>query len=163
MRVRDEAALAAVAFAAAFAATHLRPALALPFLLGGVTAISLGTRAAWLRWDVIDRLLLDRDAYEIPAVRKWAERSASMKNRHRLAAVYRRITPEPAARACGLADDLEILARDLDDEKLELDPLAAVMCERLLSEGPACLAPASVVDTRACIRRVEAGFSPADA
>src|SRR6184192_2257756 len=73
------------AFAFAVAATRFAPALVLPVFLGGVVAAARGVAAFWRRWDLLDRLVLERDAYTIPEVRARAVDAASPANRRLLA------------------------------------------------------------------------------
>ena len=59
-------ALAALMFGVALGASELAPSLALPLLVGALTSTLLAVRAFWRRWDLLDGLVLDRDAYRIP-------------------------------------------------------------------------------------------------
>src|SRR6188472_2093622 len=52
-------------FALAVAASATLPSLAVPLLVGALTAVVLAIRVFWRRWDLLDRLLLERDAYTI--------------------------------------------------------------------------------------------------
>ena len=68
---RDEwhdLALAGVALALAIGATAYAPSLALPLLIGGLAVGALGIRALWRRWDLVDRLADEPDAYAIAEV-----------------------------------------------------------------------------------------------
>jgi hypothetical protein len=67
--------LAAMAFGLALLATQFRPDLALPVCVGGLVAWALGIRALWRRWDLVDRLSGERDAWVIPEVRDYAKRA----------------------------------------------------------------------------------------
>jgi hypothetical protein len=75
-------ALAAVVFALALAASQIRPSLAMPLFLGGVLAWALGVRALYRRWDLLDRLAGERDAFVIPEVASHASRHATGERRH---------------------------------------------------------------------------------
>ena len=75
--------LAMFVVALALAATHVVSDLALPLFVGGVFAIVAGMRAAWRRWDLVDRLASDRDARTIPEVRAYAERKTACSRRRR--------------------------------------------------------------------------------
>ena len=86
---RDELALAAVALCAAVAATWWRPQLAVPLLIGGAVVGARGVVVVWRRWDLLDRLALERDAYAIPEVRLYASRNVSMETRRALASRLR--------------------------------------------------------------------------
>jgi hypothetical protein len=62
-----------------------------------------------------------------------------------------------------VADELDALAAELEDDGLALDPVAAVACVRLLSDLPASplLNPAAPVsDLRSRIRQIRSGFAP---
>ena len=48
----SDLALATVAVAAALAATHVRPGIAIPLFLGGLFVGARGLVAAWRRWDL---------------------------------------------------------------------------------------------------------------
>jgi hypothetical protein len=48
-----------------------------------------GVLAGWRRWDLLDRLVGERDAYAIPGVRARAEQEASMANRRSLSGAIR--------------------------------------------------------------------------
>ena len=128
--------LAVAAFAVALA---VGGALRAAFLLGALFALGLGVRAAWRRWELIDRLVLDRDAHAIRAVRTCAARSATMSRRCSYAAAIRSHLedPEPliAPRIERARQELAGLADDLEDERLALDPAAAVACDRLVTDG----------------------------
>ena len=66
--------LASIVLVLALAATHIRPDLALPLFAGGVFVLVAGMRAAWRRWDLVDRLASDRDGRTIPEVRAYPRR-----------------------------------------------------------------------------------------
>src|SRR5262249_757245 len=138
-------------------------------LLGGMASLALGVRDEIRRWELIDRSVLDRDAYEIPVVRDRACRAATMENRRSLAASARALVTRPEFVATGRADllgrELEMLAGRVDDPGLRLDPLAAISCERLLTEvaqSPLRNPTAPVEDARALIWSVLAGFRPTE-
>jgi hypothetical protein len=158
--------LAALALGLAVAATQVRPALALPLFLGGLAVGALGVRALWRRWDLVDRLAGDRDAYVISEVRAFASREATMERRHSFAALIRcsLVEPGPAleARIACSRDELRALAAELDDGDLALDPASAVACMRLLSDlaGSPLLNPTlPAEDLRCRVRQIRAGFT----
>jgi hypothetical protein len=161
----EDLGLAAVAFGGALLATQLWPELAVPLFLGGFTVGALGVRALWRRWDVIDRLAGERDAYVIPEIFAWACREATMERRTSFAAMIRGIASAERridGRLGAAAEELEALARELEDEGLELDPVSAVECFRLLSEvkgNPLYDPEASAQDLRARIRHIRTGLS----
>jgi hypothetical protein len=130
--------LAALALGLALAATQVRPAFAMPLFLGGVAVCALAVRALWRRWDLVDRLAGERDAYVISDVLAYASRETTKERRHWFAAVIRSIVNQPGSAVVGrvqaAAEDLEALASELEDEELALDPACAIACARLLSD-----------------------------
>lgn len=162
---RERLGLAVLAFALALVATQVRPALALPLLAAGATAVVLEVQAAWRRWELLERLVLDRDAYAIPEVRMRGERAATMDSRTTLASSIRSVLREPGfaptARVAACASDLEALASELDDDELVLHPVCAVTCVRLLTddgESPLLNPELPPEDVRARVLRIRAGF-----
>lgn len=158
--------LAALVLGLAVAATELRPELALPLFLGGLVAAARGVRALWRRWDLVERLSGERDAYVIAEIRAFALRETTTERRHTFAALIRNTLAHPGlafeARIAGAADELAALAAELDDE-LELDPAAAVACARLLSDvtGSPLLNPSlPQEDLRSRVRQIRSGFAP---
>jgi hypothetical protein len=150
-------------------AGHGRPTIALPLLAAGLGGAALAVRAFWRRWDLVDRLLLVREAYEIAEVRTRAEHMALLENRRSLASSIRwrlehaSAFTEPDGRLLRVVPELSALADELADETLELDPLRAVECERLLMDGltsPLVDPTASVDELFAWVRRIRAGFAP---
>lgn len=165
--LREDLALAALALGLAIAATQSWRALAMPLFLGGLGLGLLGMRALVRRWDLLDLLADERDAYVIPDVRRYALREASMARRHALASRLRAELQLPTLGdelgAIGVVEELDTLAAQLDDEGLVLDPVSAVACKRLLCDpavsplfGPSIRA----AELRARIRDVRAGFGP---
>ena len=148
---REDLGVGALALGLAVAAAELRPALAMPLLVGGLVLVALGVRAIWRRWDLVDRLAGDRDAFAIPEVLAFAAREASTERRQDYAVQLRAKLGEVtgAARA-----ELEALAAELDDDELELDPAAAVACKRLLTDAE--LPPPPLLRSR--VGRIRAGF-----
>ncbi len=157
--------LALAALGLAVTATQFHRGLAVPLLLGGLFVGARGIHTLWRRWDLVDRLVADRDAYVIAEVRAYAARQATMARRHSFATAIRSTVQETApSRISAAAQELEALAQELDDENLELDPACAVACMRLL-EDPAdsslldAVAPREELQWR--ISRIRAGFSTA--
>jgi hypothetical protein len=157
--------LAALVLVLAVAVTAVHPALALPLLLGGYAVGILGLRALWQRWDLVERLSGDRDAYVISEVQRRAAREATIERRHAYAASIRCRLDEPSSpygeRARRVAGELVALAEDLDDDELELDPAAAVACARLLEDysGSPLLNLALPPDElRSRLSQIRAGF-----
>ena len=158
--------LAALALGLAVTATRVRPSLALPLLFGGFVVGALGVRALWRRWDLVDRLAGERDAYVIPEVLRYASREATMDRRSAMATVIRGWLEEPVpsleTRVRPAAAELEALVSGLTDGSLELDPACAVACQRLLSdvdESP-LLNAAPPEELRSRVRQIRAGFRP---
>jgi hypothetical protein len=158
----------ALALGLAVAASAIRPALALPLLAGGLAAGVLGTRALWRRWDLLDRLAGERDAYVVAEVLARASRDAATDRRRDAAASIRRLLRRPdlvtAARVRELAEELEALASELGDGGLALDPACAVDCMRLLDdpvESPLLNPALPPAGLHARISRIRSGFTPA--
>lgn len=159
-------ALAAIAIGLSLAATQVRPALALPLFLGGVVVGVLGTRAFWRRWDLLDQLADERDAYVIADVAAYASRETTIERRRGFAAFIRGVVREPELgceeRVRVAADDLEALASDLEDEEVALDPACAVACLRLLSEpvvSPLLNPRLPPEDLRSRVFQIRCGFT----
>ncbi len=157
--------LGVVSFGLALAATQLYPAFALPFLAGGILSLGLGVRDAARRCELIDRLVLDRDAHRIPAVRSRAAQAATMERRRQLATSIRALLDHPelvgGGRVHAVAPELAQLASELDDEELALDPASAVRCARLVgevTESPLRNPLAPIEDARAGIQAIRIGF-----
>jgi hypothetical protein len=158
--------LASVALALAVGASELYSALAVPLFVGGFAVGLLGVRAMWRHWDLLDRLAGDRDAYAISEVRAYASREATMARRRGYAALIRSTVAKPALpledRTAGLAEELEALAGELEDEALVFDPACAVVCMRLLTDpeaSPLLSAERPPEDLRSRIRQIRSGFS----
>ena len=161
-------ALGAAALGLAIVASVFHPPFALPLFFGGLVVGALGIRALWRRWDMLDRLSVEPDAYAISDVLDYARREATIKRRRGLAARLRGLLGDPglacASRLSCARDGLEALAAELEDESLVLDPACAVDCSRLLGnpeESPLLnlSLPLSSLETR--ISRIRSGFSPA--
>ena len=157
--------LGGAALAASLAATALCPPLAMPLFVGGVAVGALGIRAFWRHWDLVDRLADDRDAYTILEVRDYAAREARIERRAYYAALVRSWTRTPQSWIAEITDELDELANDLEDEALELDPVAAVSCRRLLTEptgSPLFREMHGAEDLRSRIAQIRAGFQPSE-
>jgi hypothetical protein len=163
----EDLGLAALVLGLAVVATQVRQAVAIPLFLGGLAVAALGVRAFWRRWDLLDRLAGEPDAYVISEVRARASREARMERRYSFAAYIRSsLTPpgqlfdEPTIRAI---EELEALASELEDDELALDPACAAACMRLLSDpvGSPLLNPdMPAEDLRSRVRQIRAGFRP---
>jgi hypothetical protein len=157
--------LAALALGLAIAATQVHPALAMPLFLGGLVVGALGVRALWRRWDLVDRLSGERDAYVISEVRAHASREATMDRRRTCAALIRRRLADPGlafeAWVRSAAEELEELASVLNDGELALDPACAVACMRLLSdlaESPLLNSELPSEELRSRVHQIRSGF-----
>jgi hypothetical protein len=154
--------VAAAAVALAIAATTLRPAFALPLFVGGMFVAARGIRAGWCRWDLLDRLVGERDAYAIPEVRARAEQEASMANRRSLSAAIRsRLELAENPRIGENASEFVTLAEDLVDPQLELDPACAVACSRLLTDyltSPLINSRLPAEDVRSRVLQIRSGL-----
>ena len=159
--------VAVLALGLAVLATQVFPPLALPLFAGGLGVALLGMRALWRRWDLVDRLAGERDAYAISDVRAYAEREATMDRRRTFAAMIREIASAPGslleARVGACSEELEALAADLEDETLDLDPVCAVACFRLLSNlvtSPLLNVELPPNELRARLHQIRCGFAP---
>lgn len=164
---RDELGVAAIAVGLALAATQLRPAFAVPLFVGGLFVGALGVRALWRRWELVERLAGERDAYVIPEVKAYASREATMERRRSLAALIRCRLPRAGLavepRVTAVADELEALASELEDGALVLDPALAVACTRLLSDladSPLLNVAMAPEDLRSRVRQIRDGLRP---
>jgi len=72
---RSDLVLAALAMGLAVEATRAQPSLAMPLFIGALAAGVLAARAFLRLGELFDRLLLDREAYSIPEVRRRAATS----------------------------------------------------------------------------------------
>jgi hypothetical protein len=118
----------------------------------------------WQRWDLVERLSGEPDAYRIREVRARAAREARMDRRQWYAARFRVTVEQLSLR--GVEGDpvveLAALAAELEDEGLALDPAAAVACARLAAdlETTAMLNPAfRPEELRSRVVRIRAGFN----
>ena len=162
----EDLALGALALGLALAATQARPAFALPLFLGGVVVGARGLRALWRRWELLERLSGERDAYVIPEVRSHAAREATMERRRSFAAVIRATIGGPARvhepEFARVAEELGALASELDDGELALDLACAVACGRLLGDPESILfdPAATPEELRSRVRQIRDGFGP---
>ncbi len=156
--------LAAVAFALALTATQLRPALAVPLLLGAMAMTFLGVRALVRRWFLLEDLALEPEAYELADVRRFGVRAASPERQrvlaHSLRAVMEESTSFVAARVAAVRPELEEIVDALENDPSTLKPQAAVALERGLHECPLLLRDASlpVTELRCRLRRLLESF-----
>lgn len=133
----------------------------MPLFLGGLFVGGFGVRALWRRWDLVDRLAGERDAYAISEVRARASSAATMERRRGCAASIRSRLREP--RLVLVAEELGALASELEDGELELEPAAAVACARLVTDvaGSPLLDPnLAPEDLSSRVLQIRAGFGP---
>ena len=166
----EDLGLAVLSMSLALAATEARPALAMPLFLGGVVVTARGLRALWRRWDLVDRLAGERDAYLIPEVLAHAEREATVERRRAYAAWIRRDLQQSGLgyqdRVLLVAGELEALACELEADELTLDPASAVACMRLLSDtsaSPLLNLALPPEELRSRVQQIRAGFQPRQA
>jgi hypothetical protein len=159
----EDAAVALGAFGLALAAATFRPDLAVPLLVGALCVFVKACLVGWRRWDLLERLIGERDAFEIPEVRRRAEQQATMHNRRALSrAIRSRLELGENPRLTFAADDLAALAEELADPELDLDPVCAVACSRLLTDSetsPLSNSHLPIEDIRSRIRQIRSGFS----
>jgi hypothetical protein len=163
---RGEFALAATALAASVITAEARPELAGPLFVGGFVVGLLGIRTVWRRWDLLERLSGERDAHVISEVRAVAAREATMERRRCFAALIRSRVNEARrvsdARVVAVADELEALASELEDDDLTLEATAAVACARFLSDvadSPLLNHASPVEDVRSRVRQIRLGLA----
>jgi hypothetical protein len=166
----EDLGLAALSMSLALAATQARPTLAMPLFLGGVVVAARGMRALWRRWDLVDQLAGERDAYLIPEVLARAEREATVERREAYAAWIRRELQQSGLahrdRVMLVAEEMDALACELEDDELALDPACAVACMRLLSDpaaSPLLNLALPPEELRSCVHRIRSGFEPRQA
>lgn len=161
---REDLSLAALAIGLALAATQGFRDFVLPLFVGGLAVGVLGVRALWRHWDLVDALSGEPDAYAISEVRAYAAREATMDRRHSLAAYTRTWLREPIdERLVPAAEELEALARELDDDALAFDPACAVATARLLSDpddSPLLNRELPQEELRSRIHQIRSGFEP---
>jgi hypothetical protein len=156
---RQQLGLGALALCASLAMTAAYEPLVAPLFVGGMAMWLLGIRSLWRRWDLVDRLADDRDAYVISAVRAYAARDARMDRRTANAALLRYWTAQPEFTE--VVAELQQLARDLENVNLDLSPACAVVCRRLLTDPTVSplLNGGLADDVHEAIVQIEQGFS----
>jgi hypothetical protein len=162
----EDGALAAATCALAIAASVVHPTLALPLFVGAMFVAGRAMTAEWRRWDLLEALVLERDAYALTEVRVRAEQEASMVNRGDLSRTIRsRLEFAESPRVVANADQFAALADELVDPLLELDPACAVACSRLLSDyvwSPLVNEALPAEDVRSRLVQIRSGFHPSD-
>ncbi len=166
----EDLGLGAFTVALAIATTQFRPALALPLFLAGLVVGARGMRALWRRWDLVERLAGERDAYVIREVFDYAAREAMIERRRSLAALVRgRLVDQGLGvdpRVSAAAEELDALAAELDDDELELDPACAVACARLFEDlvgSPLLKSELPAAELRSRVHQIRSGFKASSA
>jgi hypothetical protein len=164
---RYQLGLSALALGASLAMTAIHVPVVVPLFVGGLAVGMLGMRTYWQRWDIVDRLADDRDAYVIPEVLSYAARDARMERRSNSAALVRSWLCTASfidnSSILAEAEELEALAYELEDRELELDPACAVACRRFLTDGtvsPLFDDAPRREDIESWIVRIRGGFRP---
>jgi hypothetical protein len=159
--------LAVGVMALALVAAQAHHTLALPLFVGGLMVGGLGVRALWRRWDLVDRLSGERDAYAIAEVLDSAAREATLERRRGYAELIRRRVRDRSpydARMARVDDELDRLSHELEDGTLMFDPACAVACRRLLTDSADSAlfdSAVSAEDLLANIRRIRLGLNHA--
>jgi hypothetical protein len=138
-----------------------------------ITAAICAAATAWandVRVEYLERLAIDRDAYEIPAVRRFGERLTAPVERRRLAtglicAVERagghfELTAPGRMDAC--ASELRDLAEQLCDRRTRVAPTSVATCRRLIgrtAESPLYNEDLPAEDLTAALFRIRAGIT----
>jgi hypothetical protein len=156
--------LAALATGLALLATQTRTEFAIPLFAGGLAVAFRGLIAAWRRWEIVDRLAAERDAYVIPEVRKRALQGATIERRRLYAAYIRYALGTAVPGEFGTATpELEALVAELEDVTLTLDAACAVACARLVSDpsgSPLLRFESSPEEVLSRVRHIRSGFAP---
>jgi len=136
MTAREVFALAWVAFGLALAASELRKDLAVPLLIGAIALLGLALSAFIRRTLLVEDAAVDRDAFALDAVRRYAARLTTCERRRDDADSIRRLLARPelaiAERVEANRTELETIANELERDELVLDPVSAVALDRLL-------------------------------
>jgi hypothetical protein len=157
----EDGAVATAAFALAVVASAVRPEFALPLFVGSLFVLGRAVLAGWRHWDLLNRLLVERDAYSIPEVRARGEQEARMTNRRwHSRAIRSRLELAEDPRVVANADQFAMLAEELVDPLLALDPACAAVCSWLLADADSPLnnpaLPAE--DVRSRLVQIRCGF-----
>lgn len=174
-RIREAQVFAAACTAVALATVAFSVAIAVAFGAGAATGALLAMLGSLSRQGQIARLALDPLAYELPEVRRYANRLATSVERERLAAWIIEILREAAsipgnryltARVIRYADELAALGDDLSDPHAVIRPTAAAAAHLLLTQAvdsplynpavPADQLPAIIASIRLGITRSSA-------
>jgi hypothetical protein len=140
-RVRDAAALAALAAAAAVALAAVATALAASLGLAALVGGGMAGASALRRRGMLEALALVRGAYVIPEVEAFARKVAGARERRRTARALRRMIGDagdyPALwlpeRVSAVEPELRELADALSADHPRLAPIGAVACRQLVT------------------------------
>jgi hypothetical protein len=164
-RAVGQLALAVLAFGLALAATQLRRDLVVPLLVGAIVLTALGLTAFVRRSLLVEDAALDRDAYALEVVRRYAARLTTRERREEEADAIRRLLVRPegaiAERVEANRTRLEAIADELTRDDLSLDPISAVALDRLLAwteESPLYDEQLPSECVRSRLVQIEAGF-----
>ncbi|MGD0456063.1 MAG: hypothetical protein ABSB69_20960 [Solirubrobacteraceae bacterium] len=138
-----------------------------------ISAAVCAVAAAWtndVRVEYLERLAIDRDAYQIPAVRRFGERLVAPAERRRLAAGLLCAVERASghfglaapARLDACAGELCDVARQLHDRRTDIAPTSAAACRRLLgraAESPLYNEDLPPEDLTAALYRIKAGIT----
>jgi hypothetical protein len=165
--VRDAALLALLSVVCVAPSALVSAGLALALVVGAALEIVLASLWRSRSLTLVRELALHRAAYSIPEVRAFGSRAASPARRARLAGRLedvRAAAPRGplVARLGAFAGELDALAEALRSPELELDPICAVACLRLLTEpqrSPLLNASLPADDLSVTLHHIRAGFS----
>ena len=159
----SDLAFGAAAMASAIVATEVQPGFAVPLFLGGLVVVARGLIVAWRRWEIVDDLAAEPDAYVIEEIRTHALREATMERRRVFAAYIRRVVRVEGADRLGTAvPELQALAAELEDDRFLLEPACGVACARLVSDpyrSPLLDRSSTQEDVRSYVRHIREGFA----
>jgi hypothetical protein len=163
----EDLGLSGAALSLAVVASEAFSELAWPLFVGGVVIGAKGVRALWRRWDLLERLSGEREAFAIPEVLAFATREATMDRRTSLATSLRsEVVSTSDERPCDVSAEIEMLACELEDSGLVLDPVCAISCVRLLNDldhSPLLNPDFPPEDLLDRVREIRSGFSSASA
>lgn len=116
-----------------------------PRLTLGLAAIAVGTgvlcaRSRWRRRELLVMLLIERDAYEIEAVRRHATRFATPKRRHRLGAWVRKLVAVADGEAHPPSTNVRVLDARIEPRRERLIKLADAFNDDAVEVHPASVA-----------------------
>lgn len=169
-RAAHAGALAGLALVLVAAAIPLAGRLAVALVAGAGAEALVVAAAIHGRRELIARLVLEREAYVLPEVRRYGSRLVRLSQRQRLAAWLREVVadarlpgslylPERVARH---ARDLDSLARELASPAARVQPTSAVACLQLLTravESPLYNARLPADELALALRSIRAGIA----